>query len=123
MIIDRDIKLFKELFIGNPMRILNNAICSILVVEMRKVANNVNKESIENYVKECKKRVKETTGRELHMRVPFLKEATEAEWKDAVHNSWRFTWMNKSQFSITPTKEDKEIEELFHTFPIGGYDI
>ena len=118
MILDRNAEIERTIFIGNPIAIMNRKVCDILVEEMGKVGENVNKEAIENYVKISIRRVKEELDRDLKMYIPFLTEQKEIEWVIVRHYHSFFLWTKGSSIVITPKEGDEEIRELFNTFPI-----
>ena len=94
--------------------------------EMKKLENNISVESLKNFVKVSKERVKKELGREILIDLPFdqldkLKEISKV-YKESAGTYGCLTdfiaWFSKGDIRIIPKIEDRKIEELFTTFPI-----
>ncbi len=79
---------------------------------------NINKEIFEEFIKSSKRRIKKELDREIKVVIPFLEKATEEDWV-SIRKDFAFNWLEDSIFKLEEKPEDKEIQELFHTFPIG----
>jgi len=106
-----------KLFIGNPVPILFEKIGRILWNEFSNVQITIN--NIDEIIKRTKERVKNEVDREIEIHFPYKKRLkTGFSFGDPFAS---LTWMEDSNIRIIPKNEDKKINELFHTFPIGGY--
>lgn len=66
-----------------------------------------------------KERVKNELDREIEINFPHIKRLEIGFSFGNIFNS--LNWMEDSVLRIVPKEEDKEIQELFHTFPMEGY--
>lgn len=110
------------MLIGNPIAILNEQVTEILM-EGIKLVGFADKERVEKWIKDCKDRIKKEFDRDIIIEIPFLNYATNSDWLKANIQHYNFLWLKGSFIKIQPKEEDREIDELFRTFPIEGYDL
>lgn len=102
---------------------MNERVIDILKQMLCTVTDNVCKKSIEKFIKDSKERIKNELDREIKIDIPFLREATVGEWLWANIHWAFFTWLQGAQFEIQPKAGDRELIELFNTFPIVEWNI
>lgn len=103
--------------IGNPIAILNDQVTEILMDGI-KLVGLVDKERIEEWIKDCKDRIKKEFGRDIIIEIPFLNYATNNDWVRANLRHYNLLWLKGSFIQIQPKEGDKELYELFDISPI-----
>ncbi len=111
-------ELVENLAIGNPIAILVAQARDILLKEMNELSKKLSVETLKNFVKVSKERVKKELDRDILIDLPFdnfdqLITLATIEGTDEF-----ISWFSQSDIRLLPEDEDEGIEELFNTFPI-----
>ena len=103
------------MFIGNPIAILGEKVGHILFSEFSTITITI--KNVEGIIKRVKERVKNELDREIEINFPHIERLKTGFSFGNPFDS--LAWMEGSVLRIIPKKEDREIQELFHTFPVG----